>query len=1066
MHSQEVGRSSFNKKIFFSILTLLAVFFLIFLVFSFNKKDKTHTPEIENIAEEINEEEILTSPSEPLNIVAQKADSVIILKWDPPLNDGGSPIIGYQIERMELPSSPWQLIVENTESTKTEFVDEGVEEGKEYNYRLSALNKAMEVGKPADVKEQGVFVTPISVSASNPVVAWQASEISIRVSVTSTEGSFFEVRYSWNVNEMNNDCTEGGITTNPGSELLAPEGGSTLYLCGRDEFDNVSTWSGVYNWREEAPARRTQQPAPAPSQSTPKPAPSPQQPTSPTTPSAPVDTTAPVTTLKFTNFTCGNWTKENVRVELSCEDNVGGSGCKESKYCIDTNDSCVPSNTYSNSFEISNPGTNYLRYHSFDNSNNSEVIKSCVVNISKSLPSISFFNESNENNYYNALAFSILTPKVQARASFSGLQSFRYAWSNFQTDPTGITSNTCTGGTGVSFDILTKDFVSINASTNSPSSTSDSHYLHVCAVDRGGNISKSFSRYYLDLTVPTGGSIDYANGFQTSTSIPITVSAGFDSHSGMSGNDSDYILEYSSATLENTTGNCLNFEDFQDSAVEETSISTEYTFTGTENTCYKFRYVVKDKVGNTTTYASENVLKIDQSSPENGGFVINGGELYSTSRTGNILNVSCPSDGWGPIEFAYGNSSSPTNWSECTSLITDYDLGSSDGLKTIYMRFRDGGGNTTGDMTDTTILSTSGPQLNASNANTTWYDSLRTAAVTATSAGSGIAEVRYSWGTNEMNEECTTGGIVTSHGAELESPIGGTVLYLCARDNVGDTKTWSGVYNWDYHYTVTYVSTTGGFVLVSSRYVRNGQTSQAPGYTEDDGYTFQNFTRTVGEGGDLDSNTGEVANVTGDQTIQANFTINTYTVTYISTSGGSVNTSSRVVSHGGTSVAPGHSANNCYSFQNFTRTSGSGGTVNSSTGAVTNVTGNQTIRANFVENCASNCAIGATCGGGKKASTTLIAYSSDESTTYTWQNAINRCNAVTYGGYTNWHLPSKDNLNVLYVNRTAIGGFQSASYWSSTEYNTVNAWYLYFSNGNQGGVNKADTNRVRCVRAF
>jgi hypothetical protein len=57
---------------------------------------------------------------------------------------------------------------------------------------------------------------------------------------------------------------------------------------------------------------------------------------------------------------------------------------------------------------------------------------------------------------------------------------------------------------------------------------------------------------------------------------------------------------------------------------------------------------------------------------------------------------------------------------------------------------------------------------------------------------------------------------------------------------------------------------------------------------------------------------------------------------------------------------------------------------------------------------------------------------------------------LTYnsGGYTDWHLPSKDELYQLYLNRTKIGGFTSNWYWSSTE---KNAWYaeaLDFGTGN------------------
>lgn len=73
-----------------------------------------------------------------------------------------------------------------------------------------------------------------------------------------------------------------------------------------------------------------------------------------------------------------------------------------------------------------------------------------------------------------------------------------------------------------------------------------------------------------------------------------------------------------------------------------------------------------------------------------------------------------------------------------------------------------------------------------------------------------------------------------------------------------------------------------------------------------------------------------------------------------------------------------------------------------------------------------------------------------------------------------WGLPSKDELNEVYVNRTVIntgiansGGDQlnlNSLYWSSTENDTNNAWLQGFSYGSQATSNKANTHSVRAVR--
>lgn len=80
------------------------------------------------------------------------------------------------------------------------------------------------------------------------------------------------------------------------------------------------------------------------------------------------------------------------------------------------------------------------------------------------------------------------------------------------------------------------------------------------------------------------------------------------------------------------------------------------------------------------------------------------------------------------------------------------------------------------------------------------------------------------------------------------------------------------------------------------------------------------------------------------------------------------------------------------------------------------------------------------------------------------------CNeySVTVGGvtYGDWYLPSKYELNLLYLQKTVVGGFASSGYWSSTELGNDYAWWQYFYNGYQFYTNKSNPNYVRAVRAF
>ena len=96
----------------------------------------------------------------------------------------------------------------------------------------------------------------------------------------------------------------------------------------------------------------------------------------------------------------------------------------------------------------------------------------------------------------------------------------------------------------------------------------------------------------------------------------------------------------------------------------------------------------------------------------------------------------------------------------------------------------------------------------------------------------------------------------------------------------------------------------------------------------------------------------------------------------------------------------------------------------------------------------------------------LMAATADYNGTLNWQGAMDYCNGLTVGQYDDWHLPSKDELNQLYEQKTAIGGFTNYWYWSSTENGSNTAWEQDFDYGTQNVTSKASTYDVRAVRAF
>lgn len=103
----------------------------------------------------------------------------------------------------------------------------------------------------------------------------------------------------------------------------------------------------------------------------------------------------------------------------------------------------------------------------------------------------------------------------------------------------------------------------------------------------------------------------------------------------------------------------------------------------------------------------------------------------------------------------------------------------------------------------------------------------------------------------------------------------------------------------------------------------------------------------------------------------------------------------------------------------------------------------------------------------------MYATSADAPLTYTLNQAQNyaaRLSNLNANGHDDWRVPTKGELNVLFNNRAAIGGFNVSGsgpagwYWSASPGNQWGAWGQQFYDGRQYDIFNDYLMSVRCVR--
>lgn len=109
-----------------------------------------------------------------------------------------------------------------------------------------------------------------------------------------------------------------------------------------------------------------------------------------------------------------------------------------------------------------------------------------------------------------------------------------------------------------------------------------------------------------------------------------------------------------------------------------------------------------------------------------------------------------------------------------------------------------------------------------------------------------------------------------------------------------------------------------------------------------------------------------------------------------------------------------------------------------------------------------------TIGSGKENTDKIVRETSPIDQLLKIPNAANLCGDFEYMGHSDWALPSKDELDLIFQLYEAgeFKGMQPTTYWSSTDKDWFNAWSQNFFNGLQSELNKNEKASVIALRYF
>ncbi|XP_070200689.1 twitchin-like isoform X4 [Littorina saxatilis] len=175
------------------------------------------------------------APSTP-KCLAHTEDS-ITLEWNPPRNDGGSPVYGYVLEKREKGDKKWTK-ANVQEIPDTEYTVKGLQEGKEYEFRVAAINAA----GPGEFSEGSGAIkaapAPVAPKIGRDMMG-AGKDIKAKV------GQEFKIAIPFSANPTPSAIwTQGGLTVHPTDRFkLEVQKDQAVLICKRAEKTDTGKFS-------------------------------------------------------------------------------------------------------------------------------------------------------------------------------------------------------------------------------------------------------------------------------------------------------------------------------------------------------------------------------------------------------------------------------------------------------------------------------------------------------------------------------------------------------------------------------------------------------------------------------------------------------------------------------------------------------------------------------------------------------------------------------------------------------------------------------------------------------